>query len=99
MAATGVSILPGLYVRGVITNDSRFKIFSIRGRRLRRTIGMFWRKTRAGHEHLMGLATIFRETLASEFKGLVEWILFFPGILAFFDPAFLDPSAVQTREA
>jgi LysR family hydrogen peroxide-inducible transcriptional activator len=95
----GVSILPGLYVRGVINNDSRFKIFDIRGLRLRRTIGMFWRKTSAGHEHLMRLATIFRETVASEFKGLAEWILFITGILAFFDPALLDPSVVQTREA
>jgi len=95
----GVSILPGLYVRGVINNDSRFKIFDIRGLRLRRTIGMFWRKTSAGHEHLMRLATIFRETVASEFKGLAEWILFITGILAFFDPALLDPSVVQTTEA
>ncbi|MGC1345327.1 MAG: LysR substrate-binding domain-containing protein, partial [Methyloceanibacter sp.] len=101
MMATGlgVSILPGLYVRGIINNDSRFKIFGIRGRRLRRTIGMFWRKTRVGHEHLRRLATIFRETVASEFKGLAEWILFITGILAFLDPAFLDPSVVQTREA
>jgi len=47
----------------------------------------------------MRLATIFRETIASEFKGLAEWILFITGILAFFDPALLDPSVVQTREA
>jgi DNA-binding transcriptional LysR family regulator len=101
MMATGlgVSILPELYVRGVINNDSRFKIFDIRGVRLRRTIGMFWRKTRAGCGHLMRLATIFRETVASDFKGLAEWIFFITGILAFFDPTLLDANVVQTRKA
>jgi LysR family hydrogen peroxide-inducible transcriptional activator len=98
-AGLGVSILPGLYVRGVIKNDSRFKIFDIRGLHLRRTIGMFWRKTKTGHEHLMRLAAIFRETVASEFKGLAGWIALITGTLAFSDPTLLDPNVVESRGA
>ena len=46
----------------------------------------------------MRLATIFRETVASEFKELGGWIAFIAGTLAFSDPTLLDPNVVGVRE-
>ena len=45
----------------------------------------------------MHLAATFRETVASEFKGLAGWIAFITGVLAFSDPTLLDPNVVESR--
>ncbi len=70
MMATGlgVSLLPGLYVRSVVRNDPRFKTFDIGRRGLTRTIGMLWRKTKASRPNFAQLASLFRDTVAQEFK-------------------------------
>jgi LysR family hydrogen peroxide-inducible transcriptional activator len=63
MMATGlgVTILPGLYVHTVLRKDSRFKTFTIEGRDLRRTIAMFWRKTKSPQKLYQRLADLFRD--------------------------------------
>lgn len=70
MMATGlgVSLLPGLYVRSVVRNDLRFKTFDIGRRGLTRTIGMLWRKTKTSRPNFAELASLFRDTVAEEFK-------------------------------
>ena len=70
MMATGlgVSLLPGLYVHSVVRNDPRFKTFEIGHRGLKRTIGMFWRKTKSRQPDFERLATLFREAVAQEFS-------------------------------
>ena len=69
MMATGlgVSLLPGLYVRSVLSNDPRFKTFAIKRRGLKRTVGMFWRKTKAAQPNFERLAALFREVVEQEF--------------------------------
>ena len=62
MMATGlgVSILPALYVRAVLRNDRRFRIFTIADRNLKRTIAMYWRNSKASQTNFERLATLFR---------------------------------------
>jgi LysR family hydrogen peroxide-inducible transcriptional activator len=69
MMATGlgVSLMPGLYVRSVVSKDPRFKTFDIGRRGLKRTIGMLWRKTKTSQPNFERLAALFRETVADEF--------------------------------
>jgi LysR family transcriptional regulator, hydrogen peroxide-inducible genes activator len=69
MMATGlgVSVLPGLYVRSVVSKDPRFKTFDIGRRGLKRTIGMLWRKTKTSQQDFERLAVLFRATVAEEF--------------------------------
>lgn len=70
MMATGlgVSLLPGLYVQSVVRNDPRFKTYDIGRRGLTRTIGMLWRKTKTSRPNFAQLASLFRDTVAEEFK-------------------------------
>jgi len=69
MMATGlgVSLMPGLYVRSVVSKDPRFKTFDVGRRGLKRTIGMLWRKTKSSQPNFERLAGLFRETAANEF--------------------------------
>ena len=71
MMATGlgVSLMPGLYVRSVVSKDPRFKTFEIGNYGLKRTIGMLWRKNKTSHPNFEPLAALFRETVAKEFAG------------------------------
>ena len=68
MMATGlgVSILPALYVRAVLRNDTRFRIFSIADRNLKRTIAMYWRNSKSSQTSFERLATLFREAVEVE---------------------------------
>jgi LysR family hydrogen peroxide-inducible transcriptional activator len=72
MMATGlgVSLLPGLYVCSVVSNDPRFKIFQIGEGGMRRTIGMAWRKATTAQTNFERLAAIFREAVDPEFMLL-----------------------------
>ncbi len=81
MMATGlgVSLLPGLYVRSVVSKDDRFKTFQVGERGLWRTIGMAWRKTKSNDTHFEQLAAIFREVIDQEFtrpspKTVKAWL-------------------------
>lgn len=69
MMATGlgVSLMPGLYVRSVVSKDPRFKTFDIGGRGLSRAIGMLWRKTKSPQHNFDKLAALIRETVTEEF--------------------------------
>jgi len=69
MMATGlgVSLMPGLYVRSVVSKDPRFKTFDVGPRGLKRSIGMLWRKTKTPQPNFEQLASLFRETVANEF--------------------------------
>lgn len=69
MMATGlgVSLMPGLYVRSVVSKDPRFKTFDVGRRGLKRSIGMLWRKTKTPQPNFEQLASLFRETVANEF--------------------------------
>ena len=69
MMATGlgVSLMPSLYVRSVVSKDPRFKTFDIGGRGLSRTIGMLWRKTKSPQHNFDKLAALIRETVTEEF--------------------------------
>jgi LysR family hydrogen peroxide-inducible transcriptional activator len=68
MVATGLGItfLPGLYVRSVLTRDKSIKTMELHGRSVHRTIGMLWRKSTARHESYERLARLFRDIIQSE---------------------------------
>ena len=68
MMATGlgVSILPALYVRAVLRNDRRFRIFTIADRNMKRTIAMYWRNSKASQTNFERLATLFRQAVEHE---------------------------------
>ena len=69
MMATGlgVSLMPGLYVRSVVSKDPRFKTFDVDRSGLKRTIGMLWSKTKSSQPNFEHLASLFRETAGGEF--------------------------------
>lgn len=69
MMATGlgVSLMPGLYVRSVVSKDPRFKTFDLGGRRLSRTVGMLWRKTKNAQHNFDNLAVLIRNIVKDEF--------------------------------
>jgi LysR family hydrogen peroxide-inducible transcriptional activator len=69
MMATGlgVSLMPGLYARSVVSKDPRFKTFDIGTRGLSRTIGMIWRKTKSAQHNFDNLAVLIRDLVRGEF--------------------------------
>ena len=69
MMATGlgVSLMPGLYVRSVVSKDPRFKTYDIGSRGLSRTIGMLWRKTKNPQHNFDNLAVLIRNIVTDEF--------------------------------
>lgn len=69
MMATGlgVSLMPGLYVRSVVSKDPRFKTFDIGSRGLSRTIGMLWRKSKNPQHNFDNLAVLIRNIVKDEF--------------------------------
>lgn len=69
MIATGlgVSLMPGLYVRSVVSKDPRFKTFDIGSRGLSRTIGMLWRKSKNPQHNFDNLAVLIRNIVREEF--------------------------------
>jgi LysR family hydrogen peroxide-inducible transcriptional activator len=69
MMATGlgVSLMPGLYARSVVSKDPRFKTFDIGTRGLSRTIGMLWRKTKSAQHNFDNLAVLIRDIVRDEF--------------------------------
>jgi LysR family hydrogen peroxide-inducible transcriptional activator len=72
MMATGlgVTVLPGLYVRSVLSNDDRFRTYEISGLDMHRTIAMLWRTTTPRREIYERLAELFRKAVGLEFGGL-----------------------------
>ncbi|MFM9850346.1 MAG: LysR substrate-binding domain-containing protein [Hyphomicrobiaceae bacterium] len=63
----GITFLPGLYVRSVLTRDRSIKTLELRGRSVYRTIGMLWRKSTARHKSYERLARLFRDIIQSEY--------------------------------
>jgi LysR family transcriptional regulator, hydrogen peroxide-inducible genes activator len=63
----GVTFLPGLYVRSVLTRDKSLKTLELQGRSVYRTIGMLWRKSSARHASYERLARLFLDIVQSEF--------------------------------
>lgn len=63
----GITFLPGLYVRSVLTRDKSIKTMELHGRSVYRTIGMVWRKATVRHESYERLARLFRDIIQSEY--------------------------------
>jgi LysR family transcriptional regulator, hydrogen peroxide-inducible genes activator len=68
----GVTFLPGLYVRGVLANDPRFKTYAVEGLHASRAISMCWRRTTARRESFERLADVFLEVLNAESETSVK---------------------------
>lgn len=69
---TGITFLPGLYVRREIVGDPSLKILNIKGRALYRSVGMVWRKASAQQSSYLKLADFFKSAVADKFGDLVE---------------------------
>lgn len=63
----GITFLPGLYVRSVLTRDKSIKTLELHGRSVYRTIGMLWRKSSARHDSYQHLARLFQELIQNEY--------------------------------
>lgn len=63
----GITFLPGLYVRSVLTRDQSIKTLELHGRAVYRTIGMVWRKSSARHASYEQLARLFRDIVQREY--------------------------------
>lgn len=73
MVATGlgVALMPGLYVRSMLVQDTSLKTLELQGRSVRRTIGMVWRKTSPLLEAFEQLAAVFKGKIELEFPDFV----------------------------
>lgn len=63
----GLSLLPGLYVRSSVAQDTSVKALKIRGRSLFRTIGVVWRRKSTLGAQYEKLANYVAKTIAREF--------------------------------
>lgn len=63
----GITFLPGLYVRSVLTRDKSIRTLELHGRAVYRTIGMAWRKSSARHASYEQLAGLFRDIVQNEY--------------------------------
>ena len=72
MVATGlgVTFLPGLYVKTVLSRDKGLHTLQISGKALQRSVGMAWRKTSARNGQYMELAEMIRTTVRREFRDI-----------------------------
>lgn len=64
---TGLSFLPGLYVRSVLERDEAVRALQIRARAIYRTIGLVWRRTSALSGQYRKLADHVREAIERDF--------------------------------
>ena len=70
----GVTFLPSLYVRSVLTRDPSIKVLEIRGRAVYRTIGMAWRRSSARQDAFGAIADVIRRIVLAELA--VDWRTF-----------------------
>lgn len=72
MVATGlgVTFLPGLYVKTVLSRDKGLRTLQMSGKTLQRGIGMAWRKTSARGNQYLELAEMIRARVQKEFRDI-----------------------------
>jgi DNA-binding transcriptional LysR family regulator len=58
-----MNVMPGLYVRRELQNDSSLRVMQLHGRAVYRTIGVAWRKSSARHTSFEMLTDLFRRAL------------------------------------
>ena len=63
---SGLSFLPGLFVRSVLDQDMAVTARQIKGRPIYRTIGLVWRKSSPLTAQYATLGTYVRETIERE---------------------------------
>jgi LysR family hydrogen peroxide-inducible transcriptional activator len=63
----GLSFLPGLYVKSVLSMDQNVQARQIKGRAISRTIGLVWRQTSSRDAQYHKLADYVGETVARDF--------------------------------
>ena len=68
----GLSFLPGLYVRSMLSMDESVRAKQIKGRTISRTIGVVWRRTSGLSDQYRILADYVAETVAQDFPDFVR---------------------------
>lgn len=66
----GVTFLPGLYVRSVLSRDKSIRIVNLEGRSIYRSIGMAWRRASARGDSYMALARLIRDIADREIEEI-----------------------------
>lgn len=63
----GVTFLPGLYVKAVVSRDESVTTIELDGRKNYRTVGLIWRKTSSRHATYLELADLLRSQIKRHF--------------------------------
>ena len=66
----GVTFLPGLYVRTMLSRDKSIVVRPLEGGKAWRDVGMAWRKTSARAASFRQIATVIKDTVKGEFAEL-----------------------------
>lgn len=66
----GVTFLPGLYVRTMLSRDKSIVVRPLDGGKAWRDVGMAWRKTSARAASFRQIATVIKDTVKGEFAEL-----------------------------
>lgn len=66
----GVTFLPGLYVRAVVTDDPSVKVVPFTDRSLYRTVGLMWRRSSPRQARYAELAELLRDQIRQHFPDL-----------------------------
>lgn len=69
---TGITFLPGLYVRREILADPNLKVLELHGRSLYRHVGVVWRKSSALQSEYDQLARFFAKAVEGELADLIK---------------------------
>jgi len=72
MVATdlGVTFLPGLYVKTVLSRDHGLRTLRFAGKKLQRSVGMAWRTTSGRMEQYLELSDLVRATIERKFPDM-----------------------------
>jgi LysR family hydrogen peroxide-inducible transcriptional activator len=64
----GITFLPALYVKAIVSRQSRIKTLELEGRSIYRTVGLIWRRSSARHASYESLAIVLRSAVRREFE-------------------------------
>lgn len=64
----GITFLPGLYVKAIISRETAIKTLEIEDRAVYRTVGLIWRRSSARQASYESLASLLRSLVEREFE-------------------------------